>query len=235
MTAAGAKSRRRRIWKYLLYSGAGVRYCACRDGVVRDHGFIPGHGAPPHGRRVGEVTGGRAELGSIHTSPFRLRVEVRDLTIHGREAASEVPYAHVARVVAEIKIISILGAEFGFHSLILDHPVIHFIVYPDGTTNQPAPKSEASGKTPVGQLFSLSISRLEVRGGEVLWNDRKIPVDFTVNDVSADMQLFAAAPAVHQQSSVGENRDQMAGLPTLRVDAGSAFQSSVRMGLKSTP
>jgi len=135
-----------------------------------------------------KITGGRVELGSIHVIPFELRVEVRDLTIHGREASGEIPYAHVDSLSAQVKIISTLGAEFGFHSVDLDHPVIHIIVYPDGTTNQPDLKiSSAPGGNPVEPLFALSISRLSVRQGTLFWNDEVIPLDFVVGDVVADM------------------------------------------------
>ncbi len=44
-----------------------------------------------------------------------------------------------------------------------------------------------STRTSIEQLFSLSISQLEVRRGELLWNDQRTPFDFTANDVSADM------------------------------------------------
>jgi translocation and assembly module TamB len=143
------------------------------------------------GRLVAElekITGGRVELGSIHVIPLELRVEVRDLTIHGREASSEIPYAHVDSLSAQIKIISVLGAEFGFHSVDLDHPVIHVIVYPDGSTNQPALKIQNKpGESPVEPLFALSISRLSVRQGTLFWNDEVIPLDFVVDEVGADM------------------------------------------------
>jgi translocation and assembly module TamB len=36
---------------------------------------------------IEKMTGGRVELGELHTIPFRLRVDARNLTIHGREAA----------------------------------------------------------------------------------------------------------------------------------------------------
>jgi translocation and assembly module TamB len=188
MTAAGANSRRRRIWKYLLsVTLAGLLLVAGLVWYVNTDSFQ----AMVRGRLVTElekVTGGRVELGGIHTSPFRLRVEVRNLTIHGRENSAEVPYAHVERVVAEVKIISVLGAELGFHSLVLDHPTIHIIVYPDGTTNQPVPKVKLGSNGPsLEPIFRLSISRLEVRRGEAIWNDEAIPLDFAANDVSADM------------------------------------------------
>jgi len=134
------------------------------------------------------VTGGQVNLGSIHTIPFRFQVEMRDLTIHGRELVSDVPYAHVDHIVARVKLISTLGAEFGFSSVVLDHPVVHIISYSDGSTNQPARNfNRTSNTTSVEQLFSLSITQLEVRRGELLWNDKRTPLDFTANDVSADM------------------------------------------------
>jgi translocation and assembly module TamB len=189
MTGAGAKPRWRRIGKYLLSLFlAGLLVLGGLAWYVTTNSFQ----AMVRRRLVAEIekiTGGRVELGSFHTTPFRLRVEVRDLTIHGREKADEVPYAHVARVMAQIKIISALGFEFGFHSLILDHPVIHIVIYPDGSTNQLTPKlTTASGETAVERLFRLSIGQLEVRRGEVLWNDQEIPVDFTVNDVAGEME-----------------------------------------------
>jgi translocation and assembly module TamB len=184
----GANPRRRQIWKYLLAAFlAGLLFLGGLAWYVTTDFFQ----AMVRRRLVAEVekiTGGRVELGSIHTTPFRLRVEVRDLTIHGSEKADEIPYAHVGRLVAQVKVISALGFEFGFHSVILDHPVIHIVVYPEGTTNQPAPKlSWFSRKTPMEQLFNLSIGQLEVRRGEILWNDQTIPLDFAADDVSAEM------------------------------------------------
>ena len=188
MTEAGAKLRRRLLWKYLRIGGLlSLLLLACLGWFVTTEAFQ----TMVRTRLITElenITGGRVELDSIHTAPLRLRVEVRGLTIHGKEARGEVPYAHVDRVTAQVKIISVLGAEFGFHSLVLDHPVLHVIVYPDGTTNQPAPRiKQVSGKTPIEQLFRLSISRLEIRRGQVLWNNQQWPVDFETNDVSAEL------------------------------------------------
>ena len=134
------------------------------------------------------ITGGRVEVGKVTAVPFRFRVEVRDLTIHGTEPAGEIPYAHVDHLTVHLKVISALGTEFGFQSVVLSHPVVHLIVYPDGSTNQPAPKIiQASGKSPVEQLFAASIGYLEVNRGELIWNDQRIPLDFSGRDISAQM------------------------------------------------
>jgi len=197
MTEPDAKRRRRGWWKYLLAVTAsvilllaGISWYATTDSFQR---LI-------RRRMVAElerVTGGRVDLGSLHTIPFRLQIDVRDLTIHGTEPASEVPYVHLDRLVAQIKIISLLETDFGFSSIVLDHPVVHIIVHPDGTTNQPSLRLKSSGRSPLEQLFSLSISRLEVRRGELLWNQQSIPLDFVANDVSANM----AYSVLHQHYS----------------------------------
>jgi translocation and assembly module TamB len=134
---------------------------------------------------VEKITGGRVELGELHTIPFRLRVDARNLTIHGREAPDQVPYVRVDRLQAEMKVISILSTTIGLHSLVLDHPVVHVIVYSDGTTNVPAPPASlSSDRGPVEELISLSVSRIEVQRGELLWEDQKMPFDFAAQDVA---------------------------------------------------
>lgn len=134
------------------------------------------------------ITGGRVELESLHTVPFRLQVEMRGLTIHGREPAGEVPYVHVDSLSARVKIISLLETQFGFDFVILDRPVVHIAVYPDGSTNQPQPHlAQSTGQTPVERLFALSIESFQVRHGELLLADQKMPLDFTLHDVAADM------------------------------------------------
>jgi len=134
--------RARKVWKYLLIGMllgviglAGLLWYSTTDAFQ----------AMVRRRLVSElelITGGRVQLGSFHTAPLRLRVDVRDLTIHGLEKNGEVPYAHVDRMLAQVKVISVLGAEFGVSSLELEHPVVHLISYADGSTNQPVPKVE---------------------------------------------------------------------------------------------
>ncbi|HYA25484.1 MAG TPA: hypothetical protein VEF05_15075, partial [Terriglobales bacterium] len=188
MSDPGTRPRRRRLLKYLLIIAVALLVFV---GALAWYVTTDSFQAMVRHRLVAElerVTGGRVELGGFHTVPFRFQIDVRDLTIHGREQPTEVPYAHVERLLAQVKLISVLGAEFGFHRLQLDHPVFHLITYPDGTTNQPAPKGGVvDTSAQVQRLFSFSISHLLVRQGELLWNDQKLPLDFAANDVSAQM------------------------------------------------
>ena len=188
MSDSSTQPPRRRLLKYLVIVGAAaIVFAGAFAWFVTTESFQ----AMVRQRLVAElerVTGGRVELGGFHTIPFRFRIEVRDLTIHGREQPSDVPYAHVDRLLAQVKLRSALGAEIGFHSLQLDHPVLHVITYPDGTTNVPVPGGGAvDAKSQLQRLFSFSIGQLLVRQGELLWNDQRIPLDFAANDVSLAM------------------------------------------------
>jgi translocation and assembly module TamB len=178
---------RRRWWKYLLLiTGVGLL------GVLTLLVYINTDSFQSLVRRrlvseVERITGGRAEIGSIHTIPFRLQVEVRNITVHGRESAADVPLAHADAVTARLKIISLLRSEFAFHELVLDQPVIHAVFYPDGSTNFPKRAGVFSAQASVEQLFALSITRLEFRHGRILWDDQTIPLDFAARDTWLQM------------------------------------------------
>ena len=141
-----------------------------------------------------KLTGGRVEFGELHVIPFRLRVEVRNLTIHGREdhdreESDPAPFMHVDRLQAEMKIISLFSSTVGLHSLVLEHPVVHIIDYSDGTTNVPVPQARLSSnhrsdEGPVEELISLSVAHIEVRQGELMWEDKKVPFAFAARDLA---------------------------------------------------
>src|SRR5205823_1439184 len=89
---------------------------------------------------IEHATGGRVEIGSFHVIPLRFEVELRNLTIHGREQLTDRPLAHVDAMSAVVDLSAVLGMRMAFRQLVLTHPVIHVIYYPDGSTNQPTPQ-----------------------------------------------------------------------------------------------
>jgi translocation and assembly module TamB len=183
-----AKPARRKRWKYLLLlTGMGLLSSLALLVYINTDSFQ----SLVRRRLVAEIeriTGGRAEIASIHTIPFRLQAEVRGITVHGRESANDVPLAHVDHIVARLKIGSLLRSELAFNEVVLEQPVVHVAFYPDGNTNFP-PRKEGpvTSANPVEQLFALSIDHLEIRHGQLLWDDQTIPLDFAVRDTSLQM------------------------------------------------
>src|SRR5215831_12375993 len=52
------------------------------------------------------ATGGTVEIESFTWKLSTLHFEIRNLTIHGREARNEVPYAHADRILVGVKVVS---------------------------------------------------------------------------------------------------------------------------------
>jgi translocation and assembly module TamB len=224
VTEAASRPSARKWWKYLLILFLlAIIFVASAAWYMTTDSFQ----AYVRGRIIAAVekaTGGRVELGTYHTIPFRLQAEIRDLTVHGLEGPGEVPLAHVDRVVARIKVISLLESSFGFKFIALDHPTVHIIVYPDGSTNQPAPKVQrTSSKTPVEQLFSLSINRLVVRGGELFWNDLHVPFDLSVSDLSAQMVYSFLRDRYESNVSLGKVETKFQDFRTFAWTAAAHF------------
>jgi len=129
-----------------------------------------------------ESTGGKVEIGSFHTIPLRAEIDIRDLTIHGQEPSGSVPLFQVKRALVSLQLASLLSRRLGIDSLVLQAPRVHVETYPDGTTNLPEIKDSSPERTPVQQLFDLSIAQLEVRDGELLINENHTSLEFDARD-----------------------------------------------------
>jgi translocation and assembly module TamB len=133
-----------------------------------------------------DSVGGRVELGDVRWNLLHLDFEIRNLTIHGLEAANEVPFAHLDLLHVRLKIISLFKAQIGLNYLGVEHPVVHVIVYKDGSTNQPVPrkKSAPSKTSPVDQIFDLAVDRTEINNGVALFNQQAMPFSLNANNLA---------------------------------------------------
>jgi translocation and assembly module TamB len=197
-------------------------------------------------------TGGRVDLAKFSWHLTKLEVEVDGLTIHGLEGPHEVPYAHLDKLVVRAKIISLLRAQIGLGLLQAEHPVLHLIIYPDGTTNQPVPKAENNtGKPVVDEIFDLAVDDTQLDNGLLIVNQRKIPFNIAAKDLSAKFDYVYAnghyngsiyvadltaqggkAPLVHSKLNLnvdlGRNTASLTGLHLSSGDSGgeSTFEAS---------
>ena len=139
-----------------------------------------------------QATGGRVELGVFRWRVLHLEFEADDLTIHGLEAMGEAPYAHADRIYVRVKILSFLRTKIGLNYLEADHPAIHFIVYPDGSTNQPRPKVASTSNTSVTDtIFDLAVDRAEVKDGVALINQQAIPFNLAANNLGVTVKYVS--------------------------------------------
>ena len=142
---------------------------------------------------LGRSTGGRVDLASFTWHLTKLEVEVDGLTIHGLEGPNEVPYAHIDKLLIRAKIISLFRAQIGLNLLQAEHPVLHLIVYPDGTTNQPTPRAEKNTDKPlVDEVFDLAVDHTQIDDGLLILNQKKIPFNISAEDLSAVVNYISS-------------------------------------------
>ena len=133
-----------------------------------------------------KTTGGRVTLQRFSWQLSHLAFEADDLTIHGLEAPGEVPYAHFDRLYVRLQILSFFRPKISLNYLEADHPVVHLIVYPDGSTNAPRPKHPSS-KSTTNEIFDLAIGRTVVDNGLAIVNERSIPFSLTASNLGAQV------------------------------------------------
>src|SRR6476469_6012613 len=143
-----------------------------------------------------QMTGGKVEVESFTWNLSTLHFEARNVTIHGREAAGEVPYAHADRIGVDVKIISFFTRKISLENAAIDHFVLHLMIYPDGTTNQPPPQpGTPSEEAPSQNLFDLAIKQIAVRQGTLMIDQERIPFDLDGKDISAGMNYVPSQKA----------------------------------------
>src|SRR5579884_1112626 len=144
------------------------------------------------------MTGGKVELQSFTWELTTLHFEAHNLTIHGREAANEIPYAHADRVDVGVKIVSFFTRKISLENVTLDGFVVHLMVYPDGSTNQPSPPASSSAsneKVSAKNLFDLAVKQVAVNNGTLMLNQERIPFSLSGKDISAGMSYVAGEHA----------------------------------------
>jgi translocation and assembly module TamB len=217
-TAPSPRTRRRKIWQAML----GLLLICF---VIWAAWFFTSSGFREFVRgrleaRVEQVTGGKTEIRAFRWNLSRMEFEAEDVTVHGTEPSSEKPFAHVDRLFAHVKILSFLQRKVDLELLSVTHPVIHLIVYPDGTTNQPVPKKgQTSERNPVEQLIDLAVGKLELQQAELILNQQSIPIHFQANDVAFSTKFDHSEKRYDGSLSIGKAEGQLDGWRPLAATA----------------
>jgi translocation and assembly module TamB len=133
-----------------------------------------------------DSTGGKVEIGAFHFDWRRLTALATDFVIHGTEPAGTAPLLRVARVQLNLRLFTSLHHLWDITYLGIHHPAANVIVYPDGRTNIPSPKS-ASGTPPLETVVDLAIGRFELTDGLITLAAQKHELNVRGNNLRAQL------------------------------------------------
>lgn len=125
-----------------------------------------------------KATGARVELGHFHFGWRLLTARFDGLTLHGREPVGSPPLFHADALQFSIRIESILGRNISLGNVEMSHFSAHVQIEKDGSSNIPGPKIAVRAGAPnVQPLFDLKVEQLRLEDGEILWNDKRTPLE----------------------------------------------------------
>jgi translocation and assembly module TamB len=184
------------------------------------------------------ATGGHVEIASFHWSLLNLEADAGGLVIHGLEDSGEAPYARIDHVRVRISVLNFFTPRILLRDLDISQPAFHFIVYPDGSTNQPQPrKRKKPGKSALDTLFDFQAGHIAVEQGVLHYEDRAsafdfqdryIPLNFNADDVSLRLSYIPAAAR-----GVAADKSSPQGSESYRIEAGATDLTLARGGPKS--
>ncbi len=139
-------------------------------------------------RQLEQLSGGRVEMRGYRFNLSALEVQLDGLVIRGLETGAARPLFASETVFIRLKITSLLRREIDWRLLRVTRPHIQVTVDSSGRSNVPEPKTKRTeGKGPLDKVWDMAIKRLEVIEGEMRWNDRRVPLEFTAENLSGDL------------------------------------------------
>jgi translocation and assembly module TamB len=150
-----------------------------------------------------DATGGRVEIGSFRFDPAQLRTVFTDFVVHGYEPPGAAPYLRVRRAEVVVRLFTSLKHIFDINYLGLDGPQANILVYPDGTTNVPTPKTKStSNKTPLETVVDLTVEHAQLTDGLLTFNSRRQPLRVRANNLRVQLAYNAMSQGYQGQISL---------------------------------
>ena len=167
------------------------------------------------------ATGGRVELAAFDFDWRGMQARVSGLTIHGREAAGEEPLLHADSIEVGLKVISVWKKQVDLASLTVDKPRVNLIVYPDGSTNVPAPKVR-SRRSAIETVLDLAIRQFRLADGVLRTDARETRFNAFGRNLRAEVR-YEPSPARYRGAISCDALD-------VRGPAGATFRPAVNAG-----
>jgi translocation and assembly module TamB len=135
-------------------------------------------------------TGGRVEIGSFAFDPWKLEGVVTKFVIHGNEPQDAQPWVNVARVRVNLRLFTSLRRVLDISYLGVEQPHANVMVFADGTTNIPKPKTHPeTNATVLDTVIDLAVDRFLISDGVLTFNSASQPIDIKGNNLHALLQF----------------------------------------------
>src|SRR5260370_25296791 len=102
---------------------------------------------------------------------------------------------------------SLWSRKWSLRDVVVDRPVAHLVVSQAGESNMPQPEKTEKTKA---NVFDLAIQKLLLHGGEVYFNDKKIPFDAELHNLQSTADFDGKMNRYHAVVSYTEGKISLA-------------------------
>ncbi len=177
-------------------------------------------------RELETATGGRVELAGFQFDRGAMEARLLGLVIRGKEGPDQPPLLRAATIRVSLKIVSLFRRAVDVRSLTVTRPQIHLIVYPDGSTNLPAPKvPRPRRKGVVEQLLDLAVDRFRLEDGLLLLGERRLRLAARGENLRAALNYEFDGPRYRGTVSFARLETGLGGLKELPL----AFEAALAL------
>jgi len=212
-------SRRKRIWTWVAGSAAVLVVLLLLIGVevIRSTWF-----ANYVSRKIisvaEESTGGRAELGTFTFDWKHLHARVTNFILHGKEPLGSAPLLRIDVIDLRLKFLPSWKKTVDLEYLGVEKPAANIIVFPDGTTNIPEPKTPSSSNKPALEtIVDLAIHQFDLNHGAVTFAEQKIALAAHGRDLRAQLFFNTAKSIYNGDVSFDSVELSQKGRPSLKA------------------
>jgi len=179
--------------------------------------------------RLEESTGGRVQIASFHWHLLSLEADAGGFVLHGNEAPGEAPLAQTDHLSVRLSLLGLWSPRILLRDLEITHPVLHLIVYPDGSTNVPRPRIHSQPDKPVlDTIFNLQAGHVSVQQCVLNFENRASEFDFQNRFAPWDFDVHNLSVMVHYMPPRGSDAE------SYRIETGATDVSSFRDKEKPT-
>jgi translocation and assembly module TamB len=146
---------------------------------------------------VEDATGGKVEIGSFSLQLSKMEVLLRNFVIHGTEPSGVDPLLRVDSIDLRIKLLSSLSNPADLKYLAITRPAANIIVFPDGHTNIPKPKTakKPSNKSGLQTIVDLAVKEFRLSDGVVLFEKQSVPLNVQGKNLHLNLDYDTRVPA----------------------------------------
>lgn len=138
---------------------------------------------------LSQTTGGKVEIAGMEFHPLDLRVNVRQLVIHGLEKDGEKPLFSARDVAVQVSPESLIRFRLLLRTLQWQRAELYIRTGPGGSTNLPGAAVKPRRGNDVADLLNLGIERLTLSQTTLYWNNQRVPFQLAGRNVAIQLHI----------------------------------------------